>query len=327
MGQVSIKEVAKIAGVSVATVSRVINNKGKYSEKTKEKVLKVIRDTGYNVDASAQSLRTNVTHTIGLLVPDIKNFFFADLVQKIEKNLFDKQYSTIICNTDIDEQKEKAYLHTLENKKVDGIIVISGSYEHGFKFKSSLKNTPYICIDREPLDFSDTVYISSNHRLGARTATEYLFERGSKHPVMVTDRNNSTIHDRIEGFREALENHSLQFNMNKDVLSLESCSLQDFIAQNPQIDSFFGMDDTIAINIVLKLKELGYNVPQDFQVIGFDNIPSDVVLSPTLTTIAQNTDKIAKEAVDNMLDLFDHPENKGNQILIATHLIKRNSTR
>ena len=174
MSQYSIKDIAKLANVSIATVSRVINSKGKYSEKTRRKVLKVIRETGYEIDSSAQSLRTNVTHTIGILVPDIKNSFFADLVQKIEEKLFEKEYSTIICNTDKNEQKEKAYLRMLENKKVDGIIVISGSYRHGFHFESLLKTIPYICIDREPADFEDTIFISSNHQLGAKEATKYF---------------------------------------------------------------------------------------------------------------------------------------------------------
>lgn len=328
MSQYSIKDIAKLAGVSVATVSRVINNKGKYSKDTKKKVLKVIKDTGYKIDSSAQSLRTNVTHTIGIIVPDIKNPFFADLVQKIEESLFEKEYSTIICNTDKNEQKEKAYLRMLENKKVDGIIVISGSYEHGFKFESSLKNIPYICIDREPVDFSDTIFISSNHQLGAQNATEYLIKNGSRHPVVVAADISTSIKSRIKGFRDALEENGMSFSPKKDVLRhYETSYLHTFLKSHPDVDSLFAVDDNIAIKIIQSLQKLGYQVPNDYQVIGFDNIPSDTVLSPALTTIAQDTEKIATTAVDNMLGLFKDNSKKGDQILISTKLIKRASTK
>ncbi|MCT6892292.1 MAG: LacI family transcriptional regulator, partial [Lactobacillus sp.] len=100
MKQYSIKDIAKLCNVSTATVSRVINNNGRFSEKTRQRVLDVIKQTGYKIDNNARSLRTNITFTIGILVPDIKNPFFADLVQKIEELLFTKNYSTIICNTD-----------------------------------------------------------------------------------------------------------------------------------------------------------------------------------------------------------------------------------
>jgi LacI family transcriptional regulator len=329
MSQYSIKDIAKLANVSIATVSRVINSKGKYSEKTRRKVLKVIRETGYEIDSSAQSLRTNVTHTIGILVPDIKNSFFADLVQKIEEKLFEKEYSTIICNTDKNEQKEKAYLRMLENKKVDGIIVISGSYRHGFHFESSLKTIPYICIDREPADFEDTIFISSNHQLGAKEATKYLIDHGSKNPAIITSSSISTsIESRITGFREALSENNIPYNQQQNLLTYEDqTSLQAFLNTNKQIDSFFAVDDNIAIKTILDLKKLGYKVPDDYQVIGFDNIPSDQVLSPTLTTIAQNTSKIAETVVDSILKLLVSPKDKGSQIFIATRLIPRESTK
>ncbi|MBP2058680.1 LacI family transcriptional regulator [Lactobacillus colini] len=321
----SIKDIAKLAGVSVATVSRVINNKGKYSQQTKEKVLRIIKETNYKIDTSAQSLRTNITHTIGILVPDIENSFFANLVQKIEEKLFEKHYSTFICNTDKNEKKEKAYLTMLENKKVDGIIVISGSYRQGFTFKSSLKSIPYICIDRSPKNINETVFISSNHKQGAIDATNYLLSRHSIHPAIIMEKKNlsTSIKARLEGFKQTLDQRHIDSNV---LYYSNNHSIKEFIDIHPYTDAFFAINDNLAITAIMTLKAMKIRIPEDIQVIGFDNIPSAKVIEPSLTTISQNIEEIAEVAVENILKRIQNFPNLGQQILIATHLVKRNST-
>lgn len=328
MAQYSIKDIAKLSGVSTATVSRVINNKGKYSNKTKDKVLQVIKKTGYSIDGSAQSLRTNVTHTIGILVPDIKNPFFANLVQKIEEILFKKHYSTFICNTDKSEKKEKAYLQRLENKKVDGIIVISGSGKSGFRFESTIKKIPYICIDREPKDFNDTIFVSSNHYQGALDATNYLIQHGSKHPIFIFNKISTASNDRAQGFKDCLKQNGLNFSKSNNILLFKKDN--DFISlfkKHSDIDGIFASNDLLAIQIMQVLKKLRLNIPKQVQIIGFDNIPSDLYVDPTLTTIAQNTKDIAHKAVTNILASINDQGEKGSKILLPTKLIIRNSTK
>lgn len=328
MSQYSIKDIAKLSGVSTATVSRVINNKGKYSDKTRDKVLKVIKRTGYNIDGSAQSLRTNITHTIGILVPDIKNPFFADLVQKIEEILFKKHYSTFICNTDKNEKKEKAYLQRLENKKVDGIIVISGSGKSGFRFESTIKKIPYICIDREPQNFNDTIFVSSNHYQGAWNATEYLIKHGSHHPVFLMNKISTASTDRAKGFKDCLKKHRLEFSKARNLLVLKKPdSFATFLKKNPKIDAIFASNDTLAIQTMHKIKQLKIKIPNQIQIIGFDNIPADQYVDPSLTTIAQNTGRIAQNAVRSILNSIAGKGEKGSKILLPTKLIARNSTK
>lgn len=328
MKQYSIKDIANLCNVSTATVSRVINNNGRFSEQTKKRVLDVINKTGYKIDDSARSLRTNVTYTIGILVPDIKNPFFADLVQKIEELLFSRSYSTIICNTDKNEEKEKAYLRMLENKKVDGIVVISGSYKHGFKFQSSLKEIPYICIDREPENFHNTVFISSNHFQGGLDATNYLFNCNCKFPAIVIEKVNSSTKSRIDGFKESLKNHGFKFLKSSNELKLfNQNSLKNFLQKNNQIDSFFAVDDNIAIKLIQYLKELNYKIPEEVQIVGFDDIPAAKVLTPKLTTIHQNTQKIAQTAINSMMNALNKQSEKGSQFLIPTSLIVRETTK
>jgi LacI family transcriptional regulator len=148
MKKISIKDIAQLSGVSVATVSRVINDNGRFSEETRKKVLDVINETGYQMNYSAKSLRMNKSFSIGILVPDISNYFFSDVVQKIEEILFEHGYSTIICNTARNLAKEDAYLQMLESKGVDGIIVISGAEELDFdNSRSKKKFLTYVLIE------------------------------------------------------------------------------------------------------------------------------------------------------------------------------------
>lgn len=328
MRQYSIKDIAKLSGVSTATVSRVINKKGRYTDKTKEKVLRVIRETGYNIDGSAQSLRTNITHTIGILVPDIKNPFFANLVQKIENLLFKKNYSTFICDTDKKQAKERAYLQMLENKKVDGIIVISGSGKAGFKFESSIKNIPYICIDREPQNFNDTIFISSNHFQGAIDATNYLIKNKAKHLLIVTDHISTSSQSRLRGFITALKQNGLKYSKLNNYLKLDKDEDFDaFINKHPEIDGIFAINDNLAIRLLNRTKELNINVPNQIQIIGFDNIPAASFVTPTLTTISQNTKRIAEMSVNSILNSIVGQGAKGSKLLIPVNLILRQSTK
>ncbi|CRH21139.1 Transcriptional regulator, LacI family (fragment) [Carnobacterium maltaromaticum] len=139
MKNYSIKDIAEIAGVSVATVSRVINDNGRFSEETRKKVLRIIEETGYKMNYSAKNLRMKKSFTIGILVPDISNSFFSEVVQQLEEILFAKGYSTIICNTSRSSEKELAYLRILEGKGIDGLIVISGAEKFEFDSSSSEK--------------------------------------------------------------------------------------------------------------------------------------------------------------------------------------------
>lgn len=328
MKQYSIKDIAKLSGVSIATVSRVINNKGKYSQKTKEKVLSIIKKTGYEIDASARSLRTNITKTIAILVPDITNPFFADLVQKIEKLLFDKNYSIFICNTDKNVKKERTYLQRLATQKVDGIIVISGSVKKGFQFESSIKQIPYVCIDRSPQNFNDTIFISSNHYQGAIDATNFLIKKGVNHPVLVTNLISPSTTLRFQGFKDALKQNNMPFKKSKNFLSLEKDNdLINFLKRNPQIDGIFASDDNIAIRTLQILKKLSIVVPDQIQLIGFDNIPATTYVDPPITTISQNTEKIAVLTVQNILSSINGEGEKGSKILVPTKLIIRKTTK
>ena len=150
---ISIKEIAKLANVSVATVSRVINNNGRFSEETRKKVQDIIDKYGYTTNMAAKSLRMSKSKTVGLIVPNIDNEWFSHLVLEIEKYFFEKNYSVFICNTSQDEQKEIAYFKSLDSKLVDGIMCISGIEE--IPTDVITRNIPIVCIDRKPKDHNN----------------------------------------------------------------------------------------------------------------------------------------------------------------------------
>lgn len=333
MKKYSIKDIAQLSGVSVATVSRVINDNGRFSEETREKVKKVIKETGYQTNYSAKSLRMNKSFSIGILVPDISNYFFADIVQRMEEILFDQGYSTIICNTARNNEKEAAYLRMLESKGVDGLIIISGADEFGFDYAYTDKKIPYICIDREPRDKSDTIFISSNHYQGAFQATEELIQSGSQFPVIALHKRQSpSARERLKGFKDALKKNNVGYDSEKNKVIVDVRNeqfeerLQQFLEKRPNLDGIFAINDTIAMELLVALTKLGKSVPQQIKLIGFDDTPQDKYSSPTLSSVKQDTQQIAATAVEKLLEIIKHPSRTGETILVPVSLSLRESS-
>lgn len=333
MKKYSIKDIARLSGVSVATVSRVINDNGRFSEETRKKVLKVIEETGYKMNFSAKTLRMNKSFTIGILVPDISNYFFSDVVQRLEEILFEKGYSTIICNTARNSEKESAYLKILESKGVDGLIVISGVEKFEFDSYDTKKNIPYACIDREPKDKTKTIFISSNHYQGAFEATEHLIDSGCKMPIIALhSRKSSSSIERYNGFKDALKKNSILFSKEKNVFITDiyketfTDDIQEFLSKNTCVDGIFAINDSIAMELMTSLSKLGKSVPNDLKIIGFDNKPEDIYSSPTLSSVKQDTTKIASVAVENLLKIISSPSETGISILIPVSLVIRESS-
>ena len=325
MKTLTIKDIAELADVSVATVSRVINNNGRFSEETRKKVLSIIEETGYKTNYMAKSLRTNRSYTIGVIVPDISNYFFFSIVEKVEQIMFERNFTTIICNTDRSIKKEKAYLELLESKKIDGLIVISGA--ENFAFPQN--EIPYVCIDREPMDKSKTIFISSNHYKGGYIATKELIKRGSKNPCIVYYNDNATYSkNRISGFEAALKDENLKISkyskLKSDPLSIDM-DLKKIL--KGKVDSIFAINDNVAMDVLLSLNENKIKVPDDVQVIGFDDNINDKYMYPSLSTIRQNVDEIARNSVDALIKLMNQEEKPGKSITIDVELVLRNSTK
>ncbi|MBC1591885.1 LacI family transcriptional regulator [Listeria welshimeri] len=315
MKKTSIKDIAKLSGVSVATVSRVINDNGRFSEETRQKVLAVIKETNYQMNFSAKSLRMNKSFSVGILVPDISNYFFSSVVQQMEAILFEQGYSTIICNTGRNLDKELAYLNMLESKMVDGLIVISGADEFGFNYSNAENGIPYVCIDRQPKDKKDTIFISSNHYQGAFEATEALIHAGAKSPVIfMHSRQSSSAKERLKGFQDALKKNNIQMDPELSIFTMDlqkpdyQKNIATFVQKAKKIDGIFAINDHIAIELLNFLPTIGKKIPDDIKLIGFDDTPQCNYTVPKLSSVKQNIPEIAQITVHNLISIIKNPE-------------------
>ncbi|WP_315120374.1 LacI family DNA-binding transcriptional regulator [uncultured Clostridium sp.] len=327
---ISIKEIAELSGVSVATVSRVLNNNGRFSEETRKKVMEVINKYDYKTNMVARSLRTNKSHIIGVIVPDITNEFFASIVLAIESYYFPRGYSVFVCNTNEDEDKENAYFKDLISKGVDGLIYISGSDK--ISDGCSNYNTPIVCIDRKPNMGKDVVYIVSDNYKGGVTATEALINKGCKNIVIIKDyRNLSTSNMRYQGYKDAcfrnninvrdelVLNVKVNFNSAKD-------SINSLIKQGIKFDGVFACTDWLAMGAIVALKENGISVPSQVKVIGFDNISVSKYSYPAISTIEQDVGGLGKTAAEALLSLIENKRDHVGDKMLPIKLILRETT-
>jgi LacI family transcriptional regulator len=315
--KISIKEIAELAGVSVATVSRILNDNGGFSEATRKRVMAVVHEHGYHVNAMAKSLRMNRTNTIGLIIPDLANSFFADLVEKLEKLFFVAGYATIICDTARDEAKEASYLKRLDARMVDGLVIISGASE--FDTDALTRQVPIVCIDRKPKN-SGASYVGSDHEYGAKLATAALLDAGTT-PVLIGGGHESpTTTARIKGYQTEMAARNVQDQ--ELILRLETSQDNDPDVQRAALRNLlrqllsttklplgiFAVSDKIAANLLAVARELYLNVPNELKVVGFDDAPIARYTVPELTTIRQDTDAIAERTSNYLLHAIIDPD-------------------
>ncbi|BDR55920.1 LacI family DNA-binding transcriptional regulator [Xylocopilactobacillus apis] len=332
--KVSIKDIAKICGVSVSTVSRVINNNGRFSEETRQRVVKAIKKYNYKTNTAAKTLRMQKSNAIGILVPDLANSFFSNLVENLEKNFFIKGYSTMICDTGRDKDRELTYLKMLEAKVVDGLIVISGSRKYNPDIIDP--KIPVICIDRSS-DSPNVTYIGSNHEQGARMATAKLIEAGTT-PILLCSSNQkiSSTKDRIRGYQIEMKSQHLSDNdckivaikshkSNIDQRGIEIRSiLRNMLNEQNLPIGIFAISDTIAAEVTVAAHELELNIPRDLKVIGFDDAPIAKYCYPQLTTIRQNTQEIVDKTSTLLLQMIQGDNSiRQNREIIDVDLIER----
>ena len=332
----SIKEIAKLANVSVATVSRVINNNGRFSEETRIKVQKIIDQYGYRTNMAAKSLRMSKSKTVGIIVPNINNEWFSHLVLEIEKYFFKKNYSVFICNTSQTEEKEIAYFKSLDSKLVDGIMCISGSEE--LPTNIITRDIPIVCIDRKPKYHNNVYYVESNHYSGGYLATEELIKKGCKRIAIISRNKSLSVNQqRLEGYLQALKDYGLTAYEELQILLDISSSNYDgakhatekLIQSGIPFDGVFATNDWRAYGVLVALTENHIRVPEDVKVIGFDDIPISYACQPPLSTIHQNTKQLAQKASGLLLSLMNGEtvDVDEKHYILPVELIQRDSTR
>ncbi|MEW4355237.1 LacI family DNA-binding transcriptional regulator [Streptococcus pneumoniae] len=297
-------DVAELAGVSPTTVSRVINKKGYLSEKTIQKVKEAMRELGYKPNNLARGLQGKSAKLIGLIFPNIRHVFYAELIDKLEHELFKHGYKTIICNSEHDSTKEREYIEMLEANQVDGII--SGSHNLGISDYDRV-TAPIISFDR---NLSPTIpVVSSDNYLGGVLAAETLAKSGAKKIAMITgnDNSNSPTGLRHAGFASVLPNAPI-INISSDFSPIRKEMEIKTILTQEKPDAIFASDDLTAILVMKVAQELDIAIPKDLKVIGYDGTYFIETYYPQLATIKQPLKDIACLLVDLLLQKIEGKE-------------------
>ncbi|QKS72550.1 LacI family DNA-binding transcriptional regulator [Paenalkalicoccus suaedae] len=281
----TIRDVAKSAGVSVATVSRVLNKKGYVSKESEKAVMSAIASLNYEPNSVARTLNNKSSSMIGLVVPDITNPFFPELARAIEDVANIYGYTVVLCNTDEEVKKEKQYLHALKQKYIDGIILTTSSLSDE---DYSKLNIPIVALDRVIDDKTPSVF--SDNKKGGEMATEHLIANGCKYlahirgPIGVGPAD-----DRYEGFVETAEKFNVPYIVVNADFHLDRSRevAEELLRNHPNIDGIFASSDVAAAGVMKAAHSVGRLIPENLNVIGFDGIPMGTMLTPALTTVKQ----------------------------------------
>ena len=322
---VNIKDVAEYANLSVATVSRFLNQKGYISEQSKQKIEEAIQALNYKPNHIARSLSKKQSKLIGLIVPDIKNPYFPQLARAIEDTALEYDYTIILCNTDGTMEKEKLYIDRLTQNYVAGLLVATNSLETSFY---QAINIPFVALDRlmEP----NIPSVVTDNFGGAKKGTEYLIECGAKNILCLRGPHGiKTADEREKGFYAAINAYNMiaqtvvaGFDFNEAGKAVEQA-----IQKDPSIDGIFASSDAAAIAAIKTIQVLQKQVPEHIQVVGFDGIELGTMISPELTTVCQDIYQIGKYATTMLIDQIEGKPLKEKTIVVETNLIVRGTTR
>lgn len=317
----TIKQVAELAGVGTSTVSRYLNARGYISEEAKEKIKNACEQLNYMPNELARAMKSNHSKTIGVMIPTICNPFFTELVHIIEQNLLKQGYKTVLCNTNGDIELERNYLNMAISNRFDGIILITGSYE----FMELKADIPIILLDRINEDDLNYITLTSNNRQGAALATEHLIACGCK-KILYLSSNEQIIPAKIreDMFVETVVKHKISYTVRNNS-EVDIIELKKMIEDG--VDGIFAWNDISAIQCIGWLSELGIVIPDQVQVMGYDNIDIAEYVHPKLTTIAQPLAELATKASEYIVRLIDKNIAPPINIQLDNTLVVRQSTK
>ena len=325
---VTIKEIARICGVSYSTVSRALNDYPLTNAVTKKRILETARSLGYTPNDIARKLVSKKADTVGLILPDISNPYFPDVVKGVADKLDEAGYSVILCNVDWQVKNESKYRNVLISKRVAGLIVAPSSDKSGDVFDNV--HMPVVFVGSKTASLSSN-YVSVDNKKGARLAVEYLIKLGHKKiACILTKIINISVYERMYGYREALAEAGLDAPVSYIVTSGKFSIKGGYEAANELLNlpepptAIVAFEDLLALGAVEAAKDHGKKVPDEISVIGFDDIIFSGLPAINLTTVFQPKYKAGAEAARILLDKINEPEDKTPvQIVLKPELIER----
>lgn len=321
----NIRDVAKEAGVSAATVSRYLNKTSYVSKNSKKAIEQAIETLNYKPSSVARSLSKKQTNYLALIVPDINNPFFPELARAVEDIALTYDYTVILCNSDEDAKKELAYIESLKEQYVAGFIITTSALEHQFYQNLEI---PIVALDRK-IDESIPM-VSSDNIKGAKLGTEELIKNGAKHIVCLRGpKGVQTADDRLTGFISATDQKDLQTTIVSCPFHFEEAQriVTELLQEDPTIDSVFASSDISAAGALKAAHALKLKVPEQLQIIGFDNISLSEMLTPGLTTVAQDIYQLGAVATRLLIKQIEGLPIEEKAVQIPVRLIERETTR
>jgi len=335
VAQASIKQVAEIAGVSIATVSRCINNPAKVKERTREKVQAAILETGYSPNTIAQSFRRGRTNVIMVVMPSIGDPFFTDVMHGIRSVVAEHGYSIIINETNFNTMTAEEVGAIMVSRQADGFILLASIFPFGSEVLARAeKRSQPVVIGCETISASlaDIPSVHIDNVDAAREATDFLISKGHKKIAFITGQSTSLLtKDRESGYRTAMSKAGLPVDdgwIVEGQLSIEGAAqaCKQLLQHPDRPTAIFCANDEMAFGCMHQVKEQGLSVPEDISVMGFDNIRYAGVMEPALTTVAQPAKQIGERVAMRVFNAIERGHQPNNQPVILPHeLIIRDS--
>ena len=325
MKYITLKMVAESAGVSVNTASRAINSKSDINEETKKRVLQVAQELGYVRNATAVALRTRKTGTIGVVIADNRNPFYAELLNGIEVAAREKNYHIILANTQRDYKKEEEAINLLLTKRVDGLL-ITPVQDKDEDIKNLLDaNIPFVVVGRDFENIEiDAVF--NDEVKGGFLATEYLIKKGHKRIALVDGFiYKSPAKGRLEGYKNALDKYRI--SLDESLISVGDINIEDgyertkqMLEKNLEFTAIFTYNDMMAFGSMQAIKEKGLRIPEDIGLVGYDDIQFSSLISPSLTTIRLKKQELGIESVKLLFSRINKEHKKTKKIMLDVEL-------
>jgi LacI family transcriptional regulator len=326
----TIKDVARQAGVSKATVSHVINTTRHVEDATKQRVLQAIAELGYRPSSVARGLATSRSESIGLVISDASNYFFGEMLLGIEAVLRPADYGLIVCNTAEILERESHYLDLLLRQRVDGIIAAATSQRWDVLTQAEVLHTPIVFVDRT-FEGLTGPFVGADNEGGAYRGTQHLIESGHrKIGALAGFQRLSSMQERLAGFQRALEEHGLPLREEwvvKSALSVEAGrqAMHDILALPDPPTAVFLSNNLLSLGALWAMGELGVGCPESVSVVGFDDHPWAVVSNPPLTVIKQPSERIGQTAAEILLTLLKGQPADEMNVRLECELVERRS--
>jgi Transcriptional regulators len=332
MGKSTIKDVAKAADVSIATVSRVINGIDNVKPALKARVENAIKELGFEPNQLARGLKNDVTHTIGVIISDMANPFFMSITREIEKKVNEIGYILLVASTDDNPEKELKYIKGMMEKRVDGIIISSTGKNEVYLNSIAESGVPVIFIDRKPyMHKLDCVYMDKAYAM--YNITNMLLDQGHKKIcIVVGPREIMTNFDRFTGYARSIHEANMQLDNNMIMYgefteAFGRQALREIVNMAERPTAIISGSVQITRGILIEAKELGIKIPKDFSLVSYGNIEMSTLISPSLTYIDSLSENIGALAGDLIISRLANPHEKSEQIEVEVNLVMGESVR